>query len=779
MSPFRSLLLVFIVHCCSCSAAVVEDRSRGCRRPVDVVVLLDTSRSIYVQDFPAQLSFVNDFIGYFDASAGTARIAVASYSQGVREEVRLDSGHSLQAAMARVARIHFTQGGRIDGHSAIKYATDLLSRKARDEAARIIVYITNGRATVPQQALQEAKKARTKGILLFTVGVGKYVDTNELAQLAYQSRKEYVYFANDFNGLHNLLTPLTRNVCSVPAPSPKPVVQCKRPTDIVFLVDTSRSIYYRDFPLEKEFVQEVMQQFDVSPSTTRFAVVSYSQGYRQEFDLNTYQTPDSVRTAVERIQFTQGGRIDSGPALQHARDLLRRQGRKGAAHVIIYVTNGRATDRGQALEASIFMPHSTLNKVNQTAGIFQEAMWARKQGVALFAVGVGRYVNSTDLGQLATKDSQGFVHTAATFSKLHDLVSPIAKQVCSVQEQLPKKPEVQCKRPADIVFLVDTSRYIYYRDFPLEKEFVQEVMQQFDVSPSTTRFAVVSYSQGYREEFGLGKYMSADSLSYAVGRIPFSQGGRMDSDQAIRYARDLLTRQDRQGAVRVIIYITSGRATDRYKALEEAGKVKKEGILLFAVGAGRYLYNDELSQLATRNTKEFVHSVNNFTALHALGKDLGQRVCKVKAPENKPIVQCRGPAELVFLVDTSRSIYPLDFPLELNFVQEMIEQFHISPSTTRVAVVSFSEDYKNEFGLDKYQNAKTLHEAVGRIPFTAGGRTDTDAAIKYARDVILRQSRKGATRIVICITDGRSTRWSKTSRDKTSRAVLNALEFGQ
>ena len=52
--------------------------------------------------------------------------------------------------------------------------------------------------------------------------------------------------------------------------------------------------------------------------------------------------------------------------------------------------------------------------------------------------------------------------------------------------------------------------------------------------------------------------------------------------------------------------------------------------------------------------------------------------------------RCSRPAEVVFLVDTSRSIYPLDFPHELSFVQQMIGQFDVSPNTTRVAVISFS-----------------------------------------------------------------------------------------
>ena len=54
--------------------------------------------------------------------------------------------------------------------------------------------------------------------------------------------------------------------------------------------------------------------------------------------------------------------------------------------------------------------------------------------------------------------------------------------------------------------------------------------------------------------------------------------------------------------------------------------------------------------------------------------------------------------------------------------------------------------------------------AVAKIPFTAGDTTDTADAIRYARDVILRQARAGVMRIIICITDGRSTLESETIR---------------
>ena len=65
--------------------------------------------------------------------------------------------------------------------------------------------------------------------------------------------------------------------------------------------------------------------------------------------------------------------------------------------------------------------------------------------------------------------------------------------------------------------------------------------------------------------------------------------------------------------------------------------------------------------------------------------------------------------------------------------------------------------YREEFGLDTYQSAAAMQIAVAKIPFTAGDTTDTGDAIQHARDVFLRQARPGVPRIIICITDGRST----------------------
>ena len=70
--------------------------------------------------------------------------------------------------------------------------------------------------------------------------------------------------------------------------------------------------------------------------------------------------------------------------------------------------------------------------------------------------------------------------------------------------------------------------------------------------------------------------------------------------------------------------------------------------------------------------------------------------------------------------------------------------------------------YREEFGLDEYDSAAAMQIAVAKIPFTAGDTTDTADAIRYARDVILRHARPSVTRIIICITDGRSTLRSQT-----------------
>lgn len=90
-----------------------------------------------------------------------------------------------------------------------------------------------------------------------------------------------------------------------------------RPTDLVFVVDSSRSVRPVEFEKVKVFLSQVIESLDVGPNATRVGVVNYASSVRQEFPLRAHSSKASLLRAVRRIQPLATGTM-TGLAIQFA-----------------------------------------------------------------------------------------------------------------------------------------------------------------------------------------------------------------------------------------------------------------------------------------------------------------------------------------------------------------------------------------------------------------------------------------------------------------------------
>jgi collagen type VI alpha len=119
---------------------------------------------------------------------------------------------------------------------------------------------------------------------------------------------------------------------------------------------------------------------------------------------------------------------------------------------------------------------------------------------------------------------------------------------------------------------------------------------------------------------------------------------------------------------------------------------------------------------------------------------------------------CSGRIDLAFVLDASGSIRNERFPKVIDFVVDLIEQLQISSDDTRVAVVSYSDNYAHQFHLNTYTTKQDVQLALRRIPFI-GGRTNTAAGIQYMKDQLFTQAngdRPDAPNYAFILSDGNS-----------------------
>ncbi|NXN07034.1 MATN3 protein, partial [Indicator maculatus] len=190
-------------------------------------------------------------------------------------------------------------------------------------------------------------------------------------------------------------------------------IACKnRPLDLVFIIDSSRSVRPEEFEKVKIFLSEMIDTLDVGERTTRVAVMNYASTVKIEFPLQTYFDKASMKEAISHIEPLSAGTM-TGLAIQTAMDevFTEEMGTRPASFnipkVVIVVTDGRPQDQVQDVAASA-----------QTAGI------------EIYAVGVDR-ADMQSLRTMASEPLDEHVFYVETYGVIEKLTSKFKETFCA------------------------------------------------------------------------------------------------------------------------------------------------------------------------------------------------------------------------------------------------------------------------------------------------------------------------------------------------------------
>ena len=179
---------------------------------------------------------------------------------------------------------------------------------------------------------------------------------------------------------------------------------------MVFVLDASTSIWGPDFDKQLSFVQDVIGEFDIRPTKTRCGLLTFSDGVRVEFGLDTYWRKDELQRAVGSTRQLLGGtRTDL--ALARMRKLFEAEHRRAVPKLAIVLTDGEST---------------------YTDMTGYEAKLARQEGITVFAIGIGHSVNRKELEKIAS--SEDYVFEVDTFDALKSIRKLLTIRACSVEE---------------------------------------------------------------------------------------------------------------------------------------------------------------------------------------------------------------------------------------------------------------------------------------------------------------------------------------------------------
>ncbi|XP_055560947.1 matrilin-2 isoform X6 [Falco cherrug] len=181
--------------------------------------------------------------------------------------------------------------------------------------------------------------------------------------------------------------------------------------DLVFIIDSSRSVRPYDFEKVKEFILTILQFLDISTDATRVGLIQYGSTVKHEFSLKTFRRKQDIERAVKRMMHLATGTM-TGLAIQYAMNIAfsesegARPLKQNVPRIIMIVTDGRPQDP-----------------------VAEIATKARNSGILIFAIGVGR-VDMNTLKSIGSEPHEEHVFLVANFSQIETLTSAFQTKLC-------------------------------------------------------------------------------------------------------------------------------------------------------------------------------------------------------------------------------------------------------------------------------------------------------------------------------------------------------------
>ncbi|XP_046370541.1 collagen alpha-1(XII) chain-like [Haliotis rufescens] len=608
-----ALLLAFVAATVADPQYIVGSKCPD--KPADIVFVLDGSGSQGQANFGKELDFVSNFTKNFNIGPSTVQISVVQFATSVRNEFSLKDGHSSTTLINSISNIKWLNGETYTG-DALNYVNRNSFQKVnggRDHVAKVVIVLTDGGSNHPNETAIAAKRLHDNHINVVAIGIGSEVNKDELNTIA--SNSKHVFTVPNFDALHTIHNDITDTTCKL----------CdSTPMDLAFLLDGSGSEGNKDFGYQKNFAKLVVGELHIGDNATRVAMVTFSTGANKNFDFKDGRSPNTVNHNIDRVHYPNGESYTHlGLQYLHDHTFAQRESRYGTKHIAVVLTDGRS------------------NEENLTK---QQAARLKASGVLVIAVGIGAGVQMTELKNIASGDKYVVtVDEPKDLDKIHDKVVDLlcashnvfrttimtTTSTTALPTTTTPEPRKVCgPRPADILFLLDSSDSEGADNFAKETGFVSNFANRFYIDPQHNQISALTFSNNIQNAFWFNTYKNRHDVTHAINNIKYVGAGTNTAD-AFKFARSQSFTKNhgsRANATKIAIVITDGRSKDEAATLREATSLKNSGVVVISIGVGFGQDDHELKSMASRSN--YVFSVSNFDALKTIQRQVIETTCQ-------------------------------------------------------------------------------------------------------------------------------------------------------
>ncbi|KAK2561274.1 Collagen alpha-6(VI) chain [Acropora cervicornis] len=670
------------------------DPWKSCNTSVDLAFIIDSSGSISRRNYVKVKNFVKYVARAFGISPSESRAGIVLYSTDASIKAQFDQYTSNEDFVKAVDGLpHRRQLTYID--RALRLAASQLFPSARKDVPKIALLMTDGKQTDPRGVvnLREASAPlRKQGVRVLAFGVGKNVNVRELRLTV--ERDEDVISVSNFDDLVNKVRTYTANLCA--AAETEPIYS---DADIAFLMDSSSGVSFQQFEMEKRFVKSMARDFVVSPLGPRAALVSYSATSNTVIGFSGYSSNVDFSRQINNARFM-GGKRKIDLALIHTASLFRETGRVGLRIVILLTAGNYYTGPGSRSMSSVM---SLVNSLD----------------AHVYVIGIGPFFTKSLFTPMVR--GPGDIFWIPSFNDLAPRQSRIARYLRLSANAFTYE---RAHWSADVIFLMDSSKYVTGDNYILEKNFVKLMARLLNLASNRSRAALLTFSDNAQLVINFDGYEDRAAFDAAVNTAPHQKGDRF-IDNAFDSATGLLQTDSRATVPKYVILLTTGKPTlrsDSRSLVNASSSVWSNGgkVFVVAVLTGGYTIS-EFYPAVQRPADAF--SVSSFDALLPEAPTIAARMmASWRAPVSKTFS-----ADIAFIVDSSSSVSPFQYSRVKQFVGILSEYLNVEPGRSRGAFVTFGEAPVEVFNFDSYKLLSEYKTKVNEAPYLGSERTISSA----------------------------------------------------
>ncbi|XP_014865866.1 PREDICTED: matrilin-4 isoform X11 [Poecilia mexicana] len=595
--------------------------------PVDLVFLIDSSRSVRPHEFETMRKFLIDILNTLDIGLDTTRVGVVQYSSQVRSEFSLKTHSKLENMVKAINEIVPLAQGTMTG-LAIRYLMNEAfspGQGDRPKVPNVAVIVTDGR---PQDRVAEvAAEARERGIEIYAVGVAR-ADMTSLRAMASPPFEDHVFLVERFDLIYQFGLQFQDKLCGI---------------DLCLESDHGCEHLCESSP--GSFTCHCLPGYRLNADGKTCSAIDLCAERKHDCQQICISSPGSFT-----CDCNQGYHLNDDKKTCSPIDLCA-EGKHDCGHVCV--------NMGPGIFTCDCKKGYRLNEDEKSCSAIDLCAEGKHDCEQICISTPGVFTCDCNKGFKLNRDKRTCTNMDMCNTVKHgcdyQCVNTPGSYHCICPEgqllQDDGKTCGTCKSAnIDLVLLIDGSKSVRPQNFELVKKFVNQVVDSLDVSAHGTRVGLVQYSSRVRTEFPLNMYHTAEDIKAAVMKVDYMEKGTM-TGLALKHMLEYSfseaegARPASRNIPRIGLVFTDGRSQDDIS--EYAKKAKEAGITMYAVGVGKAV-EDELREIASDPVEKHFYYTTDFSAINTIADNLKLNVCPA---ESQGEVEVKDPCACENLVE--------------------------------------------------------------------------------------------------------------------------------